>query len=291
MNRKEAHFDPLKPKKPKQYFTEKKLINSMKDLNLQNNVRMDNKETLKKNQEKYIAPIRSDLVKPSKSKEYSYSYTNKDYAEFVAYLDKTNLTKTVNPNMRQELENSINVILKRIKNDYDFDRWSKVDIQNKYNETNDFDFTKGVTTDLPSQAELFTQTIKNKISSLSINKRKKQELISYMNKTSFKEKAKFPQLSTKTGNETETSKFIRRDNEALYRTTQDTFLYRDFPSCTRTEFVKKLGIFGQPHKEFDPTKISTTKYESFKNTEGVFSEDYPKSDFSIRTWKNKAKYF
>lgn len=135
----------------KKYFREKDLFQNTKDINFCNNPRSNNRKHENFNKIKY-SPDMSSLkyfLKTSTNAEFtsrkplfkeSSNIKTDSYANFRNFMEKTNVANYVNPELKEEIKTNINVLIDRIKHDYDLEKWGRTDTRTNFIQTRNSDF-------------------------------------------------------------------------------------------------------------------------------------------------------
>jgi hypothetical protein len=160
----------------KKYFREKDLFRSAKDINFCNNQRNYNRKHDNFNRTKFIPDktnINNFLKTTSSNKNTtltssmgSFLSNEKDkenpnmdtYANFRNFLEKTNVTKIVTPDLREEIKTNINVLIDKITNKYDIEKWTATDTR-----TNFINFNQGSNTFYPYSTRYDSNNINTNI--------------------------------------------------------------------------------------------------------------------------------
>ena len=195
LDQKEKQLDTFKiPKQTKSnsYYTDKKVMNSMIDMNLNRNPRFPLRTSGSQNKEKYI-PIYNrhqyrsnsdikgtyfpDIIDHSKS---ITQYPVTDYQKYIDYKNKTNYLEFFQPKLRQEIFKTTNNLLDRINANYDMERWNQFDHRTQFNKF--FQTAYSPITDVINSEEnvreKFSQTLRDKALSLrSVNPKQKYSII------------------------------------------------------------------------------------------------------------------
>ena len=285
----------------KSYFRDDDLLISCVDLNLNRNPRGG---ILKfdLNQQRYI-PIYNRGHYPSNSEEKNTYFpaiidnsripkTHKNidensYENYREFMNKTNLHKFFNSDMREDIMHNTHTLLDRINANYDLDKWAGFDsrttfnrfYQTAYSPLTDFIKRNG------SIKDKFSSTLRDTAMSLkTVSEKAKQVLSKTMlskdNEGFNKPNNRMEQidemllacrtnlLRLKYNNKEpfeynkEDQKFID-ENKYITKTLNKTKLYKDFPSKTRMEFEEKKIII--PKKKFkiidDSQLVSKNKYK------------------------------
>lgn len=149
LNRTLKQIETFEVSDRKRYFREKDLFHMTKDLNYCNNPRNFNRKHENFNKEKYIpnlSKINSILEKPesnenNKNKKKFFksiisSPKSNIYENFLEFFEKTNVTKFTNPDLRGEIRGNINVLINKINDKYDLDKWASTDTRINFMQTN-----------------------------------------------------------------------------------------------------------------------------------------------------------
>ena len=195
LDQKEKQLDTFKiPKQTKSnsYYTDKKVMNSMIDMNLNRNPRFPLRTSGSQNKEKYI-PIYNrhqyrsnsdikgtyfpDIIDHSKS---ITQYPVTDYQKYIDYKNKTDYLEFFQPKLRQEIFKTTNNLLDRINANYDMERWNQFDHRTQFNKF--FQTTYSPITDVINSEEnvreKFSQTLRDKALSLrSVSPKTKYSII------------------------------------------------------------------------------------------------------------------
>lgn len=151
----------------KKYFREKDLFNNTKDINFCNNMRNYDRKHDNFNKTKYI-PQMSNLatfLKTNNSYRNANTLTNtkansttrktffskdRDYklprektdtfSNYRNYMEKTNVSNLLNPGLRDEIKNNINLLIDKITYNYDLEKWGQTDTRNNFNYFNNTNF-------------------------------------------------------------------------------------------------------------------------------------------------------
>lgn len=129
----------------KRYFREKDLFGQTKDLNFCNNPRNFHRKFEKINREKYLpdlSNINSILKIQTKSQikrlfnAKNTSPKDNTYNNFRDYVEKTNISNFTNPDLRNEIRGNLNVLINKINDVYDLEKWGQTDTRTNFLQTN-----------------------------------------------------------------------------------------------------------------------------------------------------------
>lgn len=282
----------------KRYFREKDLFRMTKDINFCNNPRNFNRKHENFNKQKYIPDLTNinSILKSysnnhyKKTHNYFSSPKHDSYEQYRSFLEKTNVTNFTNPNLKDEIKNNINVLINKIKSEYDLDKWAKTDTRSNfltfntdeeqqqhtaydssasYLMNNNYSVTKANLKNLKANetdAMKFKTILRDKVKTMSINKNLKEKLISTMDKF----------------NDSSSDKFYKAKKSSLiskeaFRADEDAFQALSPKSKTRIDFKENNNLIDKNNK-FNLSKVClpvvTTKYSQvsqkvFDNLEQV----------------------
>ena len=313
----------------KRYFREKDLFGRTKDINFCNNQRNYNRKNENFNKQKYIPDLTNinSILKSYSQTHYKKSPVQKNipkkqtYENFKNFIETTNITNFTNPGLRDEIKSNINVLINRIKFEYDINKWCSTDTRNNFSNTNSENFnlkTVGENRFNETDNMKFKTILKEKLNSMSIDKNLKSKLTKNTEKfnnftadkfydtiTKNKEhmidindnfdimKITLPNVTNKysTVSNLQVQK-LRNDNKNIYEKYNNTTLFRDFPSPDRSEFtIKKGEKLRTKKKKKDESIIDITKYNASKHI-SVFCEYYNTNDgFMLKYRKSKDAFY
>ena len=129
----------------KPYFREKDLFRNTKDLNFCNNPRNFNRKYEKLNRDKYLPDltnINSILkIQPKSQTRQTFIANNlspkaNTYNNFRSFVEKTNISNFTNPDLRNEIRSNINILINKISDVYDLEKWGHTDTRANFLQTN-----------------------------------------------------------------------------------------------------------------------------------------------------------
>ena len=214
----------------KKYFREKDLFRNTKDINFCNNPRNENRKHENFNKTKFSPDMSGihNFLKTASNKNSTNRKTffSKDshkpnsYSNFRHFMETTNVSNIVNPDLREEIKGNINVLIDKITHNYDLEKWAQTDtrtnfmrndnhMNSTYNQNTFFDATKtnlnfdGTKTNYfyttkyddknfnQTDANRFKTTLRNKISGMTLEKNYKNKLLSKMDENENSPSANF----------------------------------------------------------------------------------------------------
>ena len=142
----------------KRYYREKDLFRMTNDINLCNNPRNFHRKHEIFNKQKYIPDLTNiNGVLKNYNNSNNSKFLNSivspkanTYENFSNFFEKTNVTNFTNPGLREEIHTNINVLINKINDKYDLDKWAATDTrknlmqtnsENYFNTKNNFNYT------------------------------------------------------------------------------------------------------------------------------------------------------
>lgn len=201
-----SDVDTFKVPSRRRYFREKDLFRHTRDLNFSNNRRHNQKKYEDFNKEKYIPIHKRDInlnignLQGSLSKQKygqndmylldsdrvdkdetnKFKSSNLEFGKFTHYMEKTNISKIVNGDVREEISSNIKELLEKINTNLDMKEYNKFDKKHNSMIQNTIKFTPITTFNKHNENETdrFKRTLKEKLNSLTaVNEKSKEKAL------------------------------------------------------------------------------------------------------------------
>lgn len=239
----------------KRYFREKDLFRQTKDLNFCNNPRNFHRKYEKVNREKYFPDLTNlnSILKIHPHSQTKRLFNNNftspkanTYNNFRSFVEKTNVSNYTNPDLRNEIRGNLNVLINKLNDVYDLDKWATTDTRTNFLQTNSEHFNNNnknfnknsyynnsnystsnefyfnTKTEMnkfnETDADKFKTILKQKINNMSIDNNTKTRLTKNMDKFNDSSTDKF--YKPKATNIIAKEAFADNANEDIYKTEQ-----------------------------------------------------------------------
>jgi hypothetical protein len=205
-----SDVDTFKVSTRRRYFREKDLFRHTKDLNYSNNRRHNQKKFDDFNKEKYIPIHKTDMNlnignlqgslsrqkkghdemylldsdRVDKDETNKFKSSNLEFGKFTQYMEKTNITKIVKGDVREEISSNIKELLEKINTNLDMKEYNKFDKKQNSIMHNTIKFTPITTFNKHNENETdrFKRTLKEKLNSLTaVNEKSKEKALTSLN--------------------------------------------------------------------------------------------------------------
>ncbi len=276
MNRTLYEMETFKVKKKKSYFKERDLFRQVKDLNLSNNPRLNLNKFEDFNKTKYIPPYRSKSNAKVETFRSNISHQDmeggenktqeqqqvfkipKEITEFEKYEEymKKHQAGIEHPDFVKSLRNNINTIIDRVNSNYEVDKWTaskKTVPEYLYNVNSRITNDNFYEQEPENESSNFQKTLQNKITSLKIDKKKKEKVL----KTFIKN----TETSTEKSGRTTKDKFYSINN------TNNTLNMPNILPNSKT--ITQLNTFDNKIPTATMNNFNNTAGAGFNNTAGV----------------------
>lgn len=205
-----SDVDTFKVPARRRYFREKDLFRHTRDLNFSNNRRHNQKKYEDFNKEKYIPIHKRDINlnignlqgslsgqkygqndmylldsdRVDKDETNKFKSSNLEFGKFTHYMEKTNISKIVNGDVREEISSNIKELLEKINTNLDMKEYNKFDKKHNSMIHNTIKFTPITTFNKHNENETdrFKRTLKEKLNSLTaVNEKSKEKALTSLN--------------------------------------------------------------------------------------------------------------
>lgn len=284
----------------KRYFREKDLFRMTKDLNFCNNPRNYNRKHENFNKEKYQPDLNNiNLLLTNYNTTNSKKFLNtivspkaNTYDNFRYFLEKTNVTNFTNPDLREEIRGNINILINRINDEYDLNKWASTDTRANFMPTNTENyFTKNnfnsstnriyftTKTDKKfneTDASKFKTILRDKINTMSLDRNLKTKLVK--NVDIFNDSISDKFYKTKTSNII--TNFNQIKNENLNSSTTENFKKENMNN-TNQDHNLRTSLSNEKYFHKEITLNSNKKINNSSTFSNFKSLNMNKNNYSI----------
>ena len=256
-------------------YTDKNILTTFYDINLNNNPRYKGRYYLNLNKEKYIPnyymtninnktqinnnsffPEIIDMNKPKtknkKSKKNDTSKMINNFYNYKKYKESTNISKLLSPDLRNELLDDTRNLINRINMNYDLKQWNKFDSRTTSNRLFQTEYSPitNIAKNTPNIREKFIDTLNQKAMGLkTINNQVKKNNIKFF----------YNKIDNETNNDNKSEKSF----DMLLDKNKSNLLKLKYNNTSKIEYNENDKIFIKEN-EFITKRLNKTKiYKDF----------------------------